>query len=51
MKTCIECKDKPARYWSSHFCEECFCKLLSEKVKEDNKVKNEINYKRQENGY
>lgn len=35
VKLCIECKDKTARYWGSHFCEKCFRKILSEKLKED----------------
>lgn len=35
-KYCIECKERPARYWSSNFCEECFRKLLREKLDEDN---------------
>lgn len=35
--TCIECKDKskPVRYWGSSLCEECFSKLLNDKLKED----------------
>lgn len=36
-KYCIECKERQARYWSSNFCEECFRKLLREKLNEDEK--------------
>lgn len=32
---CIECKDKIARYWGSHFCEDCFRELLKEKLNEE----------------
>ena len=32
---CIECKDAEARYWGSHFCEDCFRKVLQEKLEEE----------------
>jgi GTP cyclohydrolase FolE2 len=35
LKTCIECKAREARYWGSHFCEDCFRELLTEKLDED----------------
>jgi hypothetical protein len=38
-KVCIECKERPARYWSSSFCEECFRKILQEKLDEDTRKK------------
>lgn len=38
MKRCIECNDRPARHWSSSFCEECFKKLLREKLEEDESI-------------
>lgn len=34
-KICVECKEKLAGYWSSSFCEDCFRKLLREKLDED----------------
>ncbi|WP_165786667.1 hypothetical protein [Heyndrickxia camelliae] len=35
-KDCIECKVRPARYWGSSFCEECFKEVLKEKLENDN---------------
>lgn len=40
MSICIECKERPARYWSSSFCEECFRKALQEKNNEENRKEN-----------
>lgn len=37
QKVCIECNAKPARYWGSSFCEDCFRKLLKEKLEEEDK--------------
>lgn len=37
LKDCIECKVRPARYWASSFCEDCFRELLKEKLKEDDR--------------
>lgn len=34
VRTCVECKKRPARYWASSFCEDCFRKLLREKIEE-----------------
>jgi hypothetical protein len=35
-KLCLECKERIATHWNNSFCEECFRKLLKEKVnKED----------------
>jgi hypothetical protein len=34
-KICVECKEKKAGYWNSSFCEECFRKLLKEKLDEE----------------
>jgi hypothetical protein len=35
MKKCLECKDQPAMYWNKSFCEDCFRKLLKEKVEKE----------------
>lgn len=34
-KLCMECKDKPARYWGSSFCEDCFRELLRENLEKE----------------
>jgi hypothetical protein len=34
-KTCVECKEKPATHWTKSFCEDCFRKLLSEKLENE----------------
>lgn len=35
MKTCVECGDHVASYVQVPLCEECFKRLLNEKLKED----------------
>jgi hypothetical protein len=32
---CVECKEKPAYHWAKSFCEDCFRKLLSEKLEKE----------------
>jgi hypothetical protein len=34
-KLCVECKDRPAIHWTKSFCEDCFRKLLSEKLENE----------------
>ncbi|MFT4415302.1 hypothetical protein ACLM5H_15685 [Fredinandcohnia humi] len=38
---CIECKDRPAQHWRSHFCEECFREILQDKVQKEDERKND----------
>lgn len=45
---CIECKERPARYWNSSFCEECFRILLQEKLNEDSKKESICQFKIEE---
>lgn len=33
-KDCIECKVNPANHWGEHLCEDCFKKILNEKLDE-----------------
>lgn len=34
VNRCVEC-GAVAHYWNSHFCEECFIKVLQNKIRDD----------------
>ena len=44
-KDCIECKVRPARYWDSSFCEECFREVLRQKLDEEDICEKEVEFK------
>jgi ribosomal protein L34E len=35
QKVCVECKARPARYWGSNICEECYREMLKEKLENE----------------
>lgn len=37
IKKCLECQTHSAIHWNRSFCSDCLSKLLSEKVKEEEK--------------